>query len=57
MYGCFHCGTKSVIWDNDFSFEDMGYEGDGIVYMCHCKNCGCEVEYRVKFKSNSDDEA
>lgn len=27
MYECFHCGEKSVIWDNDFMFEDYGLEG------------------------------
>lgn len=47
MYEYFHCLTKSVCWDNDFSFEDMGYEGEGIVHMCHCCNCGAEIEYRV----------
>lgn len=47
MYECFHCGMKSVIWDGDFSFEDCGYEGDGIVHVCHCDNCGAEIEYRI----------
>ena len=36
MYECFHCCTKSVIWDADFDFSDFGYEGEGIVHMCHC---------------------
>lgn len=40
MYECFHCGPRSVIWDSDFSFEDFGYEGEGIVHVCHCCNCG-----------------
>ncbi len=47
MYECFHCCTKSVIWDSDFTFEDMGYEGEGIVHCCHCTKCGAEIEYRV----------
>lgn len=47
MYECFHCLRKTVIWDNDFSFEDFGYEGEGIVHCCHCTNCGAEIEYRV----------
>ena len=47
MYECFHCGEASVIWDNDFNFEDMGYEGEGLVHICHCNNCGAEIEYRV----------
>lgn len=44
MYECFHCCTKSVIWDADF---DFGYDGEGIVHVCHCTNCGAEIEYRV----------
>ena len=47
MYECFHCGTMGVIWDNDFTFEDFGYDGEGLVHICHCANCGAEIEYRV----------
>lgn len=47
MYECFHCCTKSVIWDSDFDFSDFGYEGEGIVHVCHCTNCGAEIEYRI----------
>ena len=47
MYECFHCGTIGVIWDNDFTFEDFGYDGEGLVHICHCANCGAEIEYRV----------
>lgn len=48
MYQCFHCGAISVIWDADFDFDDMGYEGNGIVHICHCSNCGAEIEYKVR---------
>lgn len=55
MYECFHCLTRGVIWDADFNFEDFGYEYEidgkmitqGIVHMCHCVNCGREIEYRI----------
>lgn len=47
MNECFHCGSKSVVWQNDFMFEDFGYEGEGIVHECHCNNCGADIEYRV----------
>lgn len=47
MYECFHCLQKAVIWDNDFTFEDMGYEGEGLVHMCHCTNCGAQIEYAI----------
>ena len=52
MYQCFHCGKMSVIWQNDFSFEDMGYDGEGIVRICSCSNCGAEIEYRVEENKN-----
>lgn len=47
MCECFHCGHRAVIWDADFNFEDMGYEGDGFVNLCHCTNCGAQIEYRI----------
>ena len=53
MYECFHCGCKTVVWQSDFSYEDMGYEGDGIVHICQCSHCGAEIEYRI---SLSDEE-
>lgn len=49
MYECFHCLSRSVIWDCDYTFEDFGYEGEGLVHICHCANCGAEIEYVIKF--------
>jgi len=56
MYECFHCCTKSVIWDADFDFDDYGYEGEGIVHVCHCTNCGAEIEYRIPLNPPEDEE-
>ena len=47
MYECFHCGHRAVIWDCDFSYEDYGYEGDGIVQECHCTHCGARITYMI----------
>lgn len=47
MYECFHCLSKSVIWDSDFSFEDYGYEGEGIIHECHCTKCGAQITYWI----------
>lgn len=55
MYQCFHCLSNDVIWDSDFDFSDFGYEGEGIVHICHCAECGAEIEYRIKFADKSDD--
>lgn len=56
MYECFHCGDFSVVWDSDFSFDDCGYEGDGIVQFLHCSNCGAEIEYRIRFDCGDNDD-
>lgn len=47
MFECFHCCRKAVVWDADFDFSDFGLDGEGIVHMCHCTNCGAEIEYRI----------
>ena len=56
MYECFHCGCKSVIWDADFDFEDYGYEGEGIIHVCHCTNCGAEITYVIPLNNEEDEE-
>jgi len=56
MFECFHCLSRSVIWDCDYNFEDFGYEGEGLVQICHCANCGAEIEYRIPFPATEEDE-
>lgn len=55
-YQCAHCLSYSVIWDSDFDFEDFGYEGEGIIHICHCTNCGAEIEYRIPIVGEEKDE-
>ena len=52
MFECFHCGCRSVIWDSDFTFDDCGYEGEGLVQFLHCTSCGAEIEYRISFEKD-----
>ena len=47
MYQCFHCLQNTVYWSGDFSFEDYGYEGEGIIHECICANCGARITYMV----------
>lgn len=53
-FTCFHCGKDTVIWDSDFSFEDIGYEGEGIVHLFHCTHCDAEIEYRIPFEDEEE---
>ena len=56
MYQCFHCLTNGVIWDSDFDFADFGYFGEGIVHICHCVNCGAEIEYRIPINNEEEED-
>lgn len=51
---CFHCMHDTVVWDSDFTLEEMGYDGEGVVNCCHCTNCGAEIEYRVRFDKEDE---
>lgn len=47
MYECFHCLQNTVVWQCDYSFEDFGLEGEGIVHTCQCSNCGADIIYMI----------
>ena len=55
-FECFHCGSRSVIWDSDFDFSDYGYDGEGIVQVLHCESCGAEIEYKIYCGEDGDEE-
>lgn len=55
MFECFNCLARAVIWDADFDFDDFGYEGKGVVHICHCSNCGAEIEYRVPLSVDDEE--
>lgn len=55
MYECFHCGARGVIWDCDYTFEDFGLGGEGLVQVCHCENCGAYIEYYLKMDEEEDE--
>lgn len=54
MYECFHCGSRAVIWDSDFTYEDCCYDGEGLVHFLHCTNCGAWIEYRIDIGDEDD---
>lgn len=56
MYQCFHCLHDSVVWGADFTFEDYGMDGEGIVHSLHCANCGADIEYYVRIDDPEEEE-
>ena len=57
MCRCFHCGEETVVWDCNFDFQDLDYEGEGVVHFLHCTSCGARIEYTVGEYYNNDDVA
>lgn len=37
---CWFCGSP-LIWGCDFTFEDYGYNGEGIIAVLSCSNENC----------------
>ena len=56
MYECFHCGNKTVYWTGDFSFDDFGIEGEGIVQVCHCNTCHADIFYHITLTKEDEEE-
>ena len=44
---CWFCGSE-MIWGSDFSYEDYGLEGDGIVATLTCSGCEAFAEFYTK---------
>jgi len=40
---CYECNNE-LTWGGDDSYEDYGYEGDGIITNLSCSNEECGVE-------------
>ena len=53
---CWFCRSK-LVWHGDFSFEDYGIEGEGLVANLYCTNddCGAYFEGFVNLGERSDD--
>lgn len=47
--GCWFCGAE-MFWSGDFTFEDYGIEGDGIVAELTCSGCGATAEFYTKIE-------
>lgn len=52
---CWHCGSE-LIWGGDFSFDDYGLDGDGIISNLSCSNLLCQAYYDVYLPLNNNED-
>lgn len=51
---CPNC-QNTLTWNNDYSYEDYGCEGNGIVSVYNCQHCNVEL-IEVYQSLNNDNE-
>ncbi len=51
---CWHCGNE-MIWGGDHSFEECGYEGEGIISNFSCQGCPAIAFVHVPFEEEEED--
>ena len=44
MVKCWFC-KEEMIWSNDFTFDEWGFEGEGLVAVLTCSGCGSEARF------------
>jgi hypothetical protein len=50
---CWFCG-ESLIWQNDYDFEDYGLNEEGIVTVLYCPKCDSIWEGYLKLEKDED---
>ena len=56
MPNCIMCGAE-LHWQSDFDFEDYGIEGEGVVSIWECPECGAWHEVYCGERETSEQES
>ena len=51
MVKCYNC-ESDMIWRHDFNFNEVGYEGDGVVTSFICPACDTYAEFVIPEKKS-----
>lgn len=53
FYKCPNCGSQ-MGWSSDFTYEECGYIGCGLVSMYECTNCETTVEVCIPYEDSNN---
>ena len=51
---CYFCGAE-LIWQNDWNFEEVYGDGEGIVSCWLCPKCGGEAQFSLQEENDNFD--
>ena len=51
MVKCYNCDTE-MIWQNDFDFDEVGYEGEGVISSFTCPECDTYAEFVISLSKS-----
>lgn len=51
---CWFCNGE-LIWGADFSYEDYGFDGEGIIASLNCSNCNATFEGYLDLDNEEED--
>ena len=51
MTKCYFCGEE-MMWNIDYTKEDYGIEGTGLIVSLSCSNCGASCDFYEGRKKN-----
>lgn len=51
---CYRCGAE-LIWNSDFTYEDYGLDGEGIVSVLTCSDDNCNTDVEVYTKLDEEE--
>lgn len=53
MTNCWFCGTE-MYWQSDYNYDEIHGEGEGIVALLYCPNCGTDAMFSLRTDDEED---
>lgn len=50
---CWYC-RADMIWQSDFTYEDYGRQGEGMVAILLCSECNASAEFSISDEEPED---
>lgn len=52
---CYFCGKQDMVWSNDWVYDEIWGEGEGLVSCWFCPHCGAEAQFSKREEEKEDE--